>query len=44
MDIGQEYLQCAISNFKATKKQGERVLLNYHMNKSNGLIMKKQIA
>ncbi|ENB9401031.1 TPA: DUF1572 domain-containing protein [Bacillus cereus] len=26
MDIGQEYLQCAISNFKATKKQGERVL------------------
>ncbi|KAB2452183.1 DUF1572 domain-containing protein [Bacillus sp. CH126_4D] len=26
MDIGREYLQCAISNFKATKKQGERVL------------------
>ncbi|MFC9416530.1 DUF1572 domain-containing protein [Bacillus mobilis] len=26
MDIGHEYLQCAISNFKATKKQGERVL------------------
>ena len=22
MDIGREYLQCAISNFKATKKQG----------------------
>ncbi|HFJ9437143.1 MULTISPECIES: DUF1572 domain-containing protein [Bacillus] len=27
MDIGREYLQCAISNFEATKKQGERVLL-----------------
>ncbi|NKX10860.1 DUF1572 family protein [Bacillus cereus] len=26
MDIGREYLQCAISNFKATKKQGERAL------------------
>ncbi|MGE7884060.1 DUF1572 domain-containing protein [Bacillus sp. NPDC094077] len=26
MDIGREYLQCAISNFKATQKQGERVL------------------
>ncbi|WP_141540734.1 DUF1572 family protein [Bacillus cereus] len=26
MDIGQEYLQCAISNFKAIKKQGERAL------------------
>ncbi|MEG7842836.1 DUF1572 domain-containing protein [Bacillus mobilis] len=26
MDIGREYLQCAISNFKATKKQGESVL------------------
>ena len=22
MGIGREYLQCAISNFKATKKQG----------------------
>ncbi|MGE7889092.1 DUF1572 domain-containing protein [Bacillus cereus] len=26
MDIGREYLQCAISNFKATKQQGERAL------------------
>ena len=26
MDIGREYVQCAISNFEATKKQGERVL------------------
>ncbi|OJE46602.1 hypothetical protein BAQ49_06060 [Bacillus proteolyticus] len=26
LDIGQEYLQCAISNFKATHNQGERVL------------------
>jgi hypothetical protein len=26
MDIGREYLQCAISNFKTTKQQGERVL------------------
>ncbi|EAO53156.1 hypothetical protein RBTH_08309 [Bacillus thuringiensis serovar israelensis ATCC 35646] len=26
MGIGREYLQCAISNFKATKKQGERAL------------------
>ncbi|PIE93819.1 DUF1572 domain-containing protein [Bacillus fungorum] len=26
MDIGREYLQCATLNFKATKKQGERVL------------------
>lgn len=26
MDIGREYLQCAISNFKTTKQQGERAL------------------
>ncbi|WP_141535348.1 DUF1572 domain-containing protein [Bacillus cereus] len=26
LDIGQEYLKCAISNFKATQNQGERVL------------------
>ena len=37
MDIGREYLQCAISNFKATKKQGNGHFLNYHMNKYNGL-------
>ena len=44
MDIGREYLQCAISNFKATKKQGNGHFLNYHMNKYNGLLMKKQIV
>ena len=43
MDIGREYLQCAISNFKATKKQGNGHFLNYHMNKYNSL-MKKQIV
>ncbi|EOO22388.1 MULTISPECIES: DUF1572 domain-containing protein [Bacillus cereus group] len=26
LDIGREYLKCAISNFKATQNQGERVL------------------
>ncbi|HDR3886752.1 TPA: DUF1572 domain-containing protein [Bacillus cereus] len=26
LDIGREYLKCAISNFKATQSQGERVL------------------
>lgn len=26
MDIGREYLQCVISNFKTTKQQGERAL------------------
>ena len=43
MDIGREYLQCAISNFKATKKQGTGTF-NYHMNKYNGPLMKKQIV
>ncbi len=27
MDIGREYVQCAISNFEATKKQGNGCFL-----------------
>ena len=43
MDIGREYVQCAISILKQQRNKGNGCFHNYHMNRLNGLLM-KQIA